>query len=651
MRPIIRTCCARRMVSTLQKFPFENLNGEHYLARHPNAYYQRKRAGYQGTTFENQAKLPALPVPELEETLAKYIETIKPYCQTRSQLEEQKRLCASFAAGAGPELQERLQKFSDKSRNWLSHFWDNTAYLDYNDPVVPYVSYFYAHRPLPNSHARIQSDPLLKATAIILSVLRFMELLKDESLPAELVKNHPFCMNGFSLMFNNARIPGGGRDTNVFYSLHEHNFISVAFRGNFYTLWTHNEDGEVLKPHEIWHQLYAISNSGNAYKPEPTSAGIGTLTSLPRTEWFRAYSELLLDPISKRSMETIHQSSFMLCLDMDANPVTWEEKSRFSWHGDGINRFYDKPLQFFVAENGVSGFLAEHSKMDGTPTLLLNDYVCRFMENLDAASFVGELRQQDSLPKYKPQYLPFLLTPSIREQIKQAHSKFVTATAEHELKVWHYNRYGKNVIKTFGFSPDAFVQQIIQLAVYKYLHRQLPTYEAASTRRFFKGRTETGRAVTAESVKFVTDWEDPDVTNADKVANLRASAKAHADYLKAASGGHGIDRHFFGLKSMLRNDEPVPELLNDALFKYSSTWLVSTSQLTSEYFEGYGWSQVNDNGFGLAYMLNKEWLHINIVNKPTASNLSVSRLHYYLTEAADQMFELLYKEMNQKSKL
>ncbi|SCU85939.1 LAME_0D03686g1_1 [Lachancea meyersii CBS 8951] len=641
----------RRMMSSLQRFPFETRNGEFYWAQHPNAFYQQKRKGFQGVTFENQHKMPSLPVPELEETLRKYIETVRPYCRTKEQLEEQKKLCSEFAETKGSQLQSRLKEYAESSRNWLSQFWDNQAYLEYNDPVIPYVSYFYVHKPLTNSHNKIQTDPLIKSTAIIMAVIRFLEAVKDEALPADVAKDHPFCMNSFHMMFNNSRIPGEGRDSNVFYSLHEQNFITVALRGNFYTLQTHNENGEPLGPSAIWQQLYDIVNVRSASIQESTNSGIGTLTSLPRNEWFQSYKQLQSDMVSQQSLEAIQKSLFIVCLDLDTSPVTLEEKARYAWHGNGVNRFFDKPLQFFVAKNGVSAFLAEHSKMDGTPTLLLNDFVCRHIQNMDADKFIDQINQEPSSHAFENSHLPFLVTPAIRNQIQVAHSKFLAVTTEHDLKVWHYNKYGKATIKTLGFSPDAFIQQIIQLGVYKYLRQQLPTYEAASTRRFFKGRTETGRSVSVQSAKFVADWEDPDVTDQEKLASLRASAAAHSSYLKAASAGLGVDRHFFGLKNMLRSGEPIPELFENSLFKYSSTWLISTSQLSSEYFEGYGWSQVNDNGFGLAYMLNKDWLNINIVNKPAASGLSASRLHYYLSQAADEMHALLTKEQNSRSKL
>jgi carnitine O-acetyltransferase len=59
--------------------------------------------------------------------------------------------------------------------------------------------------------------------------------------------------------------------------------------------------------------------------------------------------------------------------------VTLEERAHQYWHGDGSNRWFDKPLQFIVNDNGTSGFMGEHSMMDGTPTHRLNDYANMLM--------------------------------------------------------------------------------------------------------------------------------------------------------------------------------------------------------------------------------------------------------------------------------
>lgn len=651
LKPLISM---RKMTDVaLKSYEFESGNGEHYLALNENKYYQSRRPNFKGGTFSQQKSLPDLVVPELKETVSKYLFSVKPFCRTPAEFARQELLCKELLEKTGPQLQARLVEYARGKRNWISDFWDLQGYLEVNDPVSPYVSYFFCHAPLPTSHKGIDKDPLLKATAIITAVSKFIEIIKDEALPPEVIKGTPFCMNGFQLMFNSSRVPGpagGNRDNYVFHSIYENDFIVVGYRGNFYKVYTHDDESKPYGAHEIWQQLYAVINELSVKEQELANAGIGTLTTLHRDEWRFAYAELVKNPLSKDSLETIHKAAYFLALD-DVTPVTLEEKSRNSWHGDGYNRFFDKFLQFFVVRNGASGFLAEHSKMDGTPTCTLNDFVTKNLIQLDPARFLKEVVQPTTRLEQLPEHLPFVITPKLQDFIKNARSQFNDTVDQHELRVWHYNRLGKRFAKKHGISPDAFIQQIIQLGVYKYLGKQLPTYEAASTRKYFRGRTETGRSVSIASANFVSTWENPQATDGEKIQALKDSAKYHYSYLKMAADGYGVDRHFFGLKNMLKESDQVPALFQDPLFNYTSTWLISTSQLSSEYFDGYGWSQVNDNGFGLAYMLNNEWLHINIVNKPTKSKLSVHRLHHYLSEAADEIADTLIKNQHIKAKL
>ena len=86
---------------------------------------------------------------------------------------------------------------------------------------------------------------------------------------------------------------------------------------------------------------------------------------------------------------------------------------------------------------------------------------------------------------------------------------------------------------------------------------------------------------------------------------LRQAVKSHGEYIASASDGKGVDRHLFGLKKLLASGEEVPAIYKDPAYGYSSSWYLSTSQLSSEFFNGYGWSQVIDAGFGIAYMINE----------------------------------------------
>jgi len=88
---------------------------------------------------------------------------------------------------------------------------------------------------------------------------------------------------------------------------------------------------------------------------------------------------------------------------------------------------------------------------------------------------------------------------------------------------------------------------------------------------------------------------------------------------------------------LLAPGEPLPDLYADPAYAYSGSWYLSTSQLSSEFFNGYGWSQVIDDGFGIAYMINENSISFNIVSKGLGSD----RLSFYLNEAAGDVRDLL----------
>jgi carnitine O-acetyltransferase len=299
-------------------------------------------------------------------------------------------------------------------------------------------------------------------------------------------------------------------------------------------------------------------------------------------------------------LEVIQSSSFIVCLD-DASPVTLEERAHQYWHGDGTNRWFDKPCQFIINENGTSGFMGEHSMMDGTPTHRLNDYVndVIFNNKLDFSN--PNIRA--NLPE--PQALKFHITPEVSDEISRAAKDHRDLINQHELRVQAYQGYGKGLIKKFKTSPDAYVKMTIQLAYHKMYGKNRPTYESAATRRFQLGRTETCRSVSDESVAFCNAMADPEVDIKTCAELFRKAIDAHVKYLAVATDGRGVDRHLFGLKNLVREGENLPSIFKDPTYAYSSKWYLSTSQLSSEYFNGYGWSQVVDDGFGIAYMINE----------------------------------------------
>ena len=536
--------------------------------------------------------LPRLPVPTLEETSRRYLKSVHPLLN-KSEYESTRKAVEAFVrpGSIGEKLQERLlaRREDAKHKNWIYEWWNNAAYLSYRDPVVPYVSYFYSHR-----DDRRRRNPAKRAAALTTAILEFKKQVDSGTLEPEYMKRLPISMESYQWMFNTCRKPARPADYPVKYDPEKNKHFVVVRKNQFFKVM-HEVGGKQLNTSELEVQFRRI------YEKAERAPAVGILTSENRDIWTDAQSALLSAHASNATaLQTIESSAFLVCLD-DASPVTLEERAHQYWHGDGSNRWFDKPLQFIINDNGTSGFTGEHSMMDGTPTHRLNDYVNMLIvtNKLD----FNDPSIRSDLPEPFP--LKFHIDDKVKAEIQRASADFENVIGLHELRVQAYQGYGKGLIKKFKCSPDAYVQLVIQLAYHKMYGVNRPTYESAATRRFQQGRTEACRSLNEDSAAFCNSMADPDVPPEECAKIFRTAIETHVKNISDAIEGRGVDRHLFGLKKCLEQGEELPEIYTDKAFDYSCKWYISTSQLSSEYFNGYGWSQVVDEGFGIAYMINE----------------------------------------------
>ena len=77
--------------------------------------------GAVGCMLHLQDSLPRLPVPDLSQSLQRYVEAMTPIVGT-DQLERTKRIVKEFgrAGGQGEQLQSRLKERAKTQENWVS---------------------------------------------------------------------------------------------------------------------------------------------------------------------------------------------------------------------------------------------------------------------------------------------------------------------------------------------------------------------------------------------------------------------------------------------------------------------------------------------------------------------------------------------------
>ena len=187
--------------------------------------------------------------------------------------------------------------------------------------------------------------------------------------------------------------------------------------------------------------------------------------------------------------------------------------------------------------------MGEHSVMDGTPTARMCDDVLDMIYDPD---FDHGTSFGDATPL--PQPLDWEISPEINIAIANADQAAHKLVKGQSLG-YYLTSYGKAAIKAFGVSPDSWAQMIIHLAYKRLLgseKRNGATYEAASTRRFYKGRTETIRVVTSEADAWAKSMDDDQVDTETRKKLFDLATSKHISLAVDAGQGQGVDRHLFG---------------------------------------------------------------------------------------------------------
>lgn len=94
--------------------------------------------GEEKSTFTFDENLPNLPLPELEDTLSRYYESLKPFA-TADDLRSSQIVIDDFTTGIGLKLHKSLKERAVKQKNWLGSWWEDYGYHLLRIPLQPYT--------------------------------------------------------------------------------------------------------------------------------------------------------------------------------------------------------------------------------------------------------------------------------------------------------------------------------------------------------------------------------------------------------------------------------------------------------------------------------------------------------------------------------
>jgi carnitine O-acetyltransferase len=605
--------------------------------------------------YRHQADLPQLPVPSLQDTVDRFLPTALPLAETIDEEESLRQACCDFPRQA-QHLQERLlQKAVDaekSSTSWLQQWWITLGYLQYRDPVVVNVSYFFNLPDDPTlnpTHAQVQ-----RGAAVMKAAWEYRQQVCSGTLPQETIgKNKtPLCSVGFKYLFHSCRIAKDVQDSYKIYDPSIYTHAVVACRGHFFALPLVDEHGQVFSLSALEAALAECLILSSQRIP---TLELGLLTTSHRDKCAVARDALLCIPGMDQALELLESGMLLLCLD-DETPYSKRQRAQHYWHGNGSsNRWYDKNVQLIVPKNGTLGYVGEHAMMDGMPALGF----CRHMTGRTYQEWCENNTSSSGTPVVQNIFEPILKNLDTRSLqtleglVDDARSDFQHLVGSNDMEVLSFQGYGTTFIKASGYSPDAFVQMAIQVATFRLFGKQAATYESTQVRPFLHGRTETTRTVSLASSNFChamglrpkRDSHDS-IARTQKLTFLKEATESHVKYSRLASQAQGVDRHLLGLGLVAKDGEELPDLLSHPLHVRSKTWRVSTSALPGV---APGFGPVCDTGVGIGYDVRTSSCVF------TVSSLKhhnwTEALCYYLEEALLEMKELVDFDGHSRSKL
>ncbi|XP_074000301.1 carnitine O-palmitoyltransferase 1, muscle isoform isoform X2 [Numenius arquata] len=528
--------------------------------------------------YSFQTSLPKLPVPSVEATITRYLQSVRPLMDDE-RYGKMEALAKEFKEKTAPRLQKYLILKSWWTTNYVSDWWEEYIYLRGRSPLMVNSNYY--------AMVRARGDTV------------------------------PMCSYQSERMFNTTRIPG--KETDTLLHLVDSKHLAVYHKGRFYKVWLYY-GGQVLRPRDLEMQFQRILDDPSP--PQPGEERLAALTAGERVPWAEARARFFSHGKNKASLDAIERAAFFLTLDEEEHGYVpgqegcMDAYAKSLLHGQCYDRWFDKSFTLVVYKNGKLGANAEHSWADAP----IIGHLWEFMLATDKFQLGytegGHCLGEPDTLLAPPQRLQWDIPQECRAAIESSYRLAKALADDVDFCCFQFNRFGKGLIKKCRTSPDAFIQISLQLAHFRDKGCFCLTYEASMTRLFREGRTETVRSCTAEATAFVRSMVDAHQTRVERQRLFKLAAEKHQQMYRMAMTGAGIDRHLFCLYVVSRYLGVQSPFLAQVL---SEPWRLSTSQTPQQQLKmfdlnkypdhvstGGGFGPVADDGYGVSYIIAGE---------------------------------------------
>ncbi|XP_032469960.1 carnitine O-palmitoyltransferase 1, brain isoform isoform X4 [Phocoena sinus] len=252
-------------------------------------------SGRRPMLFSYQRSLPRQPVPSVQDTVRKYLESVRPVLSDED-FDWTAALAREFLRLQASLLQWYLQLKSWWASNYVSDWWEEFVYLRSRNSLMVNSNYYMMDflyvTPTPVQAARA-------GNAVHALLLYRHRLNRQEILPTLLMGMRPLCSAQYEKIFNTTRIPGVHKDH--IRHLRDSRHVAVFHRGRFFRLGTHTQSG-LLSPRALEQQFQRILDDPSPACPHEEH--LAALTAAP--SWFDKSFSLIVFSNGKLGLSVEH---------------------------------------------------------------------------------------------------------------------------------------------------------------------------------------------------------------------------------------------------------------------------------------------------------------------------------------------------------
>ena len=430
-----------------------------------------------------------------------------------------RKFAKGHAMPFGPLIKRQiLNQDSERPAN-LASLGTNLVLLSFRGSLLQRSNFCMVSQP-----REIYTDALHRAACLMEAKIRGAH---GDKVPQEYFRGQPLDMSQFENSYACGRVAVSARYDLLVQKPHS-DYCLVSFDGYLYRVSTENETGKATWP-GLMHTLEAIRDDVEQRTDDPIT--VGTLSSLPRGQWFQERQRLLAHEQNRETLATIEGALFFVAIDTKEKV---EGAFRWRWIRDHnvANRWFDFGYQLIVLPDGTVGYTVDHVAADGAAAAgQIQHWLARSDEIAANTPANSDLLRFDALAWSGGDRLKSRIEAA-EKQLTDEQVNWYSATYEIE-------GLGSSAFKAGSVSPDAGTQLLCLLAYYKALRRYPQgCVGIAQMRQFHRGRYTFVHSLTREAMRWVhvcsaghhEDGKAMLVDTAESVANCFRGAREGKDF-------------------------------------------------------------------------------------------------------------------------